>query len=63
MHREDGFVAIGHPFNQFLDQVTKLGGQAITYGIGDIDRGRTGLDHRLQHPAQKIDLRAAGILG
>ena len=62
MHREHGLVRIGNALAQVVNQGAELGGDVVAHGIGNVHRGRPGLDHRLQHPAQETQIRTPGIL-
>ena len=62
MHREHGFIGIGNAFHQLADGFTILMGHGITHCVRDIDGAGTGINGSLNHAAQKIQFRSAGIL-
>ena len=58
---EDRLIGIGNALDEPTDEVAELVGHAVAHRIGDVDRARPGLDHRLQDPAEKIGLGTAGV--
>ena len=40
-----------------------LGGRGVADGVGDVDRGRAGLDGGLDDLAEEVDLGPGGVLG
>ena len=61
MHGDDDVVGPGHVLEDPGDEVRELIGDRIADGIGDVDRGRAGLDHLAQHAADEIDVRAGRV--
>ena len=46
-----------------VDQRRELGRDGVPDGVGDVDRGRAGVDDRLVHLEQVVDVGARGVLG
>ena len=63
MHRPHDLVRVRHALDQLAHGFGILIRNGVADGIRDIDRPRTGLDHRLEDTAQEINVRAAGIFG
>ena len=63
MHRPHDLVRVRHALDQLAHGFGILIRDGVADGIRDIDRPRTGLDHRLEDTAQEINVRAAGIFG
>ena len=61
MGGEDHLVRAGHRFDQHADQVGAFARRGVAHGIGDVDRGRPGLDGDLDHAAQVIPFGAGGV--
>ena len=63
MDTEHRIAGVGDPVDQALDHVAHMGRCGVADRVGDIDRGRPRLDHRLDHPAEKVHLGADRVLG
>ena len=59
---EDGLVHIGNSVAQHLESFKDLRWRGISHGVGNIDRGRPGIDRGLHHTTKEIVLGSAGIL-
>ena len=63
MDREDRPIGVGDALDQLVDQVAELGRYAVPDRIRNVDRGRAGIDHRLEDAAEEILFRTTGVLG
>ncbi len=63
VHREYRLVGIRHPFDQGAHEAGIFLWRGVADGVGDIDRGRAGLDHGLDDPAEVVHLAAGGVFG
>ncbi len=63
MHADDGLVDIGDGLFQRADQSAELVRHRVTDGVRNVDRPRSGIDHRLHHFGEEIRFRAGGVLG
>ena len=55
-------VGAAHVLLQVRDHLVELLGHGVADRVGDVDRGRAGLDRRLDHLAQELGLGARGVL-
>jgi len=62
VHREHCLVGIRDTSQQLANGMAILFRNGIAHGVRDIDGGGTGVDHRLDNTAEKIQLGTAGIL-
>ena len=51
----------GHAVDEALDHAVHVRRGRVADGVGDVDGRGTGCDHRLHHPAEKVDLRARRV--
>ena len=63
VHRPDRLVAVGDALAQVADEVAEQLGHRVADGVGDVDRGRTFVDHGLEHAAQEVGVGAVAVLG
>ena len=62
VHADHRSVDVGHAFTQALDHVMHLRRSGVAHGVGDVDRGRTGVDDSLHDAAEEVDFRPRGVL-
>ena len=60
---DNGLVDVGNVVHKVLDFRTVFVRQAVARSIGDIDHRCTGLDDRLDHAGEVLDIGASGVLG
>ena len=60
---DDGLADVRHALAEGADDAGVLGGRGVADGVGDVDRGRAGLDGGLDDLAEEVDLGARGVLG
>ena len=58
---EDGPVGVRHAVDDRHEEVVNLVGRRVADGVGQIDRRGAGVDHRLDDPAQKVQIAARGV--
>jgi hypothetical protein len=63
MNREHRPVGVRYALDQGTDQLAELVRQVVADRVRDVHRGGARVDHRLDHPAEKVDLGTTGILG
>ena len=63
MRADDGLVDVRNTIEQHLESVIDFAGRRISNRVGDIDRGRAGIDCRLDNAAEKVVLCPTRILG
>ena len=63
VHGKNGAVDIRYMFLHVADHVIILRGRGEAHGIRQVHRGSPGIDDRLDHLRQVVELRAAGVLG
>ena len=61
MHRDDDVVGAGDVLEDAGDEAGELVRDRVSDGVGNVDRGRAGLDHLAQHAADEIDIRARRV--
>ena len=59
--RDHHVVRAGNVLQDALDEARKLVGNRVADGIGNVDRGRAGLDHFTQHSPHEINIGAGRI--
>ena len=63
MHREDRLVGVRDTLAQGSDEATKLIRDVVAHRVRNIDGTGAGIDDRLEHATEEVDLGASGILG
>ena len=61
MHRDHRLVDVGHLGIDTGDQLTEFRRGGVAHGVGDVDRGGTGADRRLDHLMHELRIAAAGV--
>src|SRR3990172_2991658 len=56
--REDDLLDPAHALADAGDALTPLAGDRVADGVGDVDGARAGLDHRREHVAHVVEVRA-----
>ncbi len=63
VHRERYRIDAAHVLAQVAEQLPEFVGHRVADRIRDVDGGRAGLDRRLDHLRQEVQLGTRGILG
>ena len=63
VHREADAVDAAHVLAQVAEQLRELIRHGVADRIGNVDRGGAGVDRRLHHLREELELGARGVLG
>ena len=63
VHRQDGVPDAGHSLLQDADDARELRGHGVADRVGNVDGRGAGLDRGGDHPAEKVEVAAGGVLG
>ena len=61
VHRDHGIADVGHVLIDASDQRTELRGGGVADGVGNVDRGGTRGNRRLNHLVKELRIAAAGV--
>ena len=63
MGAEDRAVGVGHPLDDRLEEAGDLVRRRVSDRVGQVDRGRAGIDDGLDDATQEIQVAAGGVFG
>ena len=63
VHGQRDVLDAAHVLAQVTEQLREFVRHGVTDGVRDVDRGRSGLDDRLDHLRQELELGARCVLG